>query len=157
MLGRGMAFVLFFFAGATLLCLLTFVVYRTGIVHSSRDEAGHLRRRQSLRGAATMLAVLVAMVGFFVGFDLATFEPGARFYVVLGWNLALLLSLVVFDSVLIDLVTIGLWRPRFLKIPSRTTLDSMKIHVRKTFTVGWVFILPIVAASSGITCCILKP
>jgi len=55
-----------------------------------------------------------------------------------------MLLLVMFDSFVIDLLVLGTWKPAFLHVPKEVTLDSMKIHVKRTFQFGWVFIIPIV-------------
>jgi hypothetical protein len=102
-----------------------------------------------------MLAGLAAMIAFFVGFGLVMFDHGTPYLVMLGWTLILMLSLVVFDSVVVDLLVIGWWRPSFLRIPAATTFGTMKIHVARTLTVGWLFILPIAGSSSAVVHVIL--
>lgn len=138
----------FFIIGCLALLLLTFIVYRTGIVHSTRDAQGQLKKRQSLHGIAIMLTVLVFMISYFVGFGLYTFQEGTPFSKIVIWTSLLMLLLVSFDSLIIDLLIIGIIRPSILQIPPETTLDSMITHVIKTVTLGWIFIVPIVTVSS---------
>jgi hypothetical protein len=141
-------FALFFAAGCALLLVLTFTVYRTGIVHKTRDAAGHLKQRQSLAGAATMIAVFVLITAFFLVFQETTLPAGAGLVEHIAYTFALIMLLVLFDSFFIDLLLIGRIRPPFLHIPEETTMQSMKVHVKKTFILGWVFIVPIVLISS---------
>lgn len=48
----------------------------------------------------------------------------------------------------IDLLLIGKIRPSFLSIPKTTNLETMKVHVKKTFTIGFIFIVPIIVISA---------
>ena len=59
-------------------------------------------------------------------------------------------------SIFIDLLLIGKIRPSYLHIPLETTIKTMKLHVIKTFTIGWIFIIPIILISSVISYFILK-
>lgn len=138
----------FFIAGCAALLLLTLGVYKTGIVHRTRDQAGHLNKKQSFAGVVIMISVLFLILLFFVLFGITTFQPGAGFFVIAGWIALLMFLLLLFDSFFIDLLLIGKIRPAFLHIPSETTIETMKVHVGKTFTAGFVFIIPIVLFSA---------
>jgi hypothetical protein len=148
--------IVFFAIGIILLLALTFTVYRTGIVHKTRDSAGHLRKKQSLSGSIILLIVFVLIVTYFLVFQIVTFNTESKFTeMVLGTSILMGL-LLLFDSFFIDLILIGRIRPSFLNLPSQTTLRTMRIHVIKTFTLGWIFIIPIIFVSSLIAYWILK-
>jgi hypothetical protein len=138
----------FFIIGCIALLLLTVVVYRTGMVHATRDRQGHLKKRQSVSGILILFVVLLLIISFFVTFGLVTFQNGSSFSKIVLRTALLMLLLVSFDSLIIDLLIIGIIRPSLLQIPSETTLKTMKEHVIKTFTAGLLFIIPIIVISS---------
>ena len=142
--------VIFFLTGCFSLLLLTFIVYKTGAVHKSRDSKGQLKKKQSLSSIVMMTIVLILIISFFVLFGLFTFtqETGLPQKILLISGLMLLL--VFFDSFFIDIFLIGILRPSFLHIPDETTLQTIKIHVIKTCTIGWLFIVPIILISAVI-------
>jgi len=55
---------------------------------------------------------------------------------------------MLYDSFFIDLYVLGIWRPKILNIPKELTIESMKYHVKKQFTIGWLIVIPIVIFSS---------
>ena len=146
---------LFFIIGCFSLLLLTFVVYKTGIVHKTRDSSGHLNKKQSLSGMMVMFCVFALIISFFVIFGIVTFKGTMSFLEKIAWISGLLFSLVLFDSFFIDLLLIGKIRPSFLKIPKTTNMKTMKVHVKKTFTVGIIIIAPIIVISALIVQLIL--
>ncbi len=128
--------------------LLTIIVYKTGLVHKTRDTAGHLKKRQSITGILIMVIISLLIISFFVLFQLLSFDSSSSFVGMLSWTFVLMILLVLFDSFFIDLLLIGKIKPSFLNIPGETTIDTMKTHVKKTFTIGWIFIAPIVLIST---------
>jgi hypothetical protein len=139
---------IFFLTGSILLVLLTIIVYKTGLVHKTRDTAGHLKKQQSITGVMIMVVVLLLIISFFVLFQLLSFNSKSSYPEMLLWTFTLMILLVLFDSFFVDLLLIGKIRPPFLNIPEETTFDTMKTHVKKTFTIGWVFIAPVVLIST---------
>jgi len=148
--------IVFFAIGMFLLLVLTLTVYRTGIVHKTRDSAGHLRKKQSFSGSIILLIVFALIVTFLLVFQLLTFSAESKFTEIIMGTSILMGLLLLFDSFFIDLILIGRIRPSFLNIPSETTLRSMRLHVAKTFTLGWIFIIPIIFVSSFIAYWILR-
>jgi hypothetical protein len=136
--------------GACLLNVIVVVVYRTGLVHTARKKDGTLKRKVPIAGLLIMLAMLLLTVAFIVLFDYSTFSPHQPSGVaeVLLVNFAFVLLLVLYDSLVIDILVLGLWRPAFLHLPAELTLESMVFHVKKQFTVGWLFIVPVVFVSA---------
>ncbi|MBN2533008.1 MAG: hypothetical protein JXB88_08955 [Spirochaetales bacterium] len=146
---------IFFTIGSFSLLLLTFVVYKTGIVHKTRDPSGHLKKEQSFTGILIMFSVFILIISFFVLFGVVSFKGKVSFPEKIAYISILMILLVLFDSFFIDLLLIGKIRPGFLKIPETTNMETMKIHVKKTFTLGLVFIIPIIIISTFIVQLIL--
>ncbi len=142
---------IFFLIGCFLLLILTFVVYKTGLINKTRDSAGHLKKNQSIFGIIIMIIVFLLITFFFILFQLYSFDSKSNYFEMLLWTFALMILLVLFDSFIIDLLLIGKIRPSFLNVPDETTIDTMRIHVKKTFTIGWIFIMPIILVSTLIT------
>jgi len=147
---------IFFFIGCFSLMLLTLIAYKTGLVHKTRDSAGHLKKKQSISGFIIMIIIFFLMTSFFNLFQILSFNNKSNYLEIVLWSSILILLLILFDSLFIDLLLIGKIRPSFLHIPDETTIDTMRIHVKRTFTIGWIFVIPIVLISSLITYFILK-
>jgi len=141
---------IFFIIGCVSLLLLTFIVYRTGMVHKTRDSSGQLKNKQSITGIIIIAAVAVLIMSFFVLFGMFSFKKHSGFPEKVLWISILMSALVLFDSFFIDLLVIGTIKPSFLHIPIETNLKTMKEHVKKTFTFGLTIIVPIIIISAGI-------
>ena len=139
-----------FLAGAFLLTIILLIVFRTGIVYSNRKEDGTLKERMRLKGYVVMGLTLVLILIFFVFCDYLTFRdisPGLmRIFV---FNVLLVTSLSLYDGLVIDLWVLGKVRPSILHLSDAVTMDSMKYHVKKQFTVAWVIKIPL-AVMSGL-------
>ncbi len=141
---------LWFFIGAFLLNIIVYYVYKTGLVHSTRQKDGTLKKRQTLRGVISMICMLFLIIIFIVSFDYKTFYHISNInYIDLTiTNFILITLLILYDSFFIDLYVLGIWRPKILNIPKELTIESMKYHVKKQFTIGWLIVIPIVIFSS---------
>lgn len=142
--------IIWFFAGAFLLNIIVFIVYKTGIVHKARKKDGTLKKKIPISGLLSMFVMIILVLGFIISFDYFTFKqwPGTPYVYVVLANSILIILLILYDSFIIDLLVLGYWKPCFLNIPHEVTLASMKYHVKKTFTVGWLFVLPVIVVSS---------
>jgi hypothetical protein len=136
--------------GASLLNVIVIVVYKTGIVHTARNKDGTLKRKIPYMGILTMLIMLLLVVTFIVLFDYSTFSSrqDSVYIEVAVTNFLFLLLLVLYDSLVIDIFVLGIWRPAFLNIPDAVSLESMKVHVKKQFTIGWIILVPIILIST---------
>ena len=148
--------IVFFSVGILLLLILTIIVYRTGWVHKTRDSAGQLKKKQSIPGLIMMFTIFGLIISFFIIFQILTFKENSTFIEIIIGTSILMILLLLFDSIFIDLLLIGKIRPLYLHIPAETTIKTMKLHVIKTFTIGWIFIIPIILISSVISYFILK-
>ena len=140
--------------GAAAFSLIVIYVFRSGRVYNSRTEEGHLQERMSLKGLLTMLSFLVLVVAFiaFTNF-ISLFSQGVdlKFWSVFGLNLALIIILIAYDSLVIDWFVIGHWRPAFLQLPDAMDKEQMVEHIRRTFIAGPLFALLLAALSAGAT------
>lgn len=137
------------------LAFSAFVVlaFRTGIVFTARNEDGLLKKNVPLRGYLVMVVFLLSIVGFFVlanylGLAGRGFQLSLVALFVL--NLALFLILFLYDTIVIDGLVIGYWRPDFLNLPDAMGKESMRTHMLKSIPVGFMFGLVISAISSVI-------
>jgi hypothetical protein len=133
--------------------LFNFVVYfyfRLGLVKETRNEKGALKKRQSVKGILSMLGLSFIIVAALYSYNLFLFagDANAAFMHVFAANFVMLMLLVAYDSFAIDMLVIGVIKPRFLDIPSEMTLEEMKKHVKVTYTYGWVLIIPLILISS---------
>lgn len=139
-----------------LLLILTITVYKTGLVHKTRNSSGHLQKKQSIFGSIIMLIVFILIISFFAIYQIFLFNDNSTILEIITGTSILIALLLLFDSFFIDLLLIGKIKPSFLNIPAETTIKTMKIHVIKTFTIGWIFIVPIILISSLITYFVFK-
>ena len=140
-----------FFAGIMLLNATVYLVYKTGIVYKSRNKNGLMKKDMPITGSVVTAVFMIMILAFFVLFDylsLHSFKMG--FLQVAAANLVLTLLLSLYDALFIDIFVLAIWKPGFLDIPKEVTMESMKTHVKKQFTLGWVFKIPIVLISAFI-------
>ncbi len=143
---------IWFLIGACLLNILVLSVFRTGVVYKSRKQDGTLKKKITFFGLLSLLIMLILIMVFFLAFDYFFFRniEQIKYIWVLLINLLLLLLLDFYDAFIIDILVLTKWRPGFLKLSKELTPDSMKFHVRKQFTSGWIIKIPIVLVSSSL-------
>jgi hypothetical protein len=141
---------LWFLLGALLLNIVVFLVYKTSIVDTAREKDGTLKKKQGLKGLGALSGMLMLILLFMLGFDFTSFQriESLHFSDILIANAILILLLVFYDSFFIDLFVLGRWKPRILDIPEELTMKSMKYHVKKQFTLGWLIVIPVILISS---------
>ncbi|MGB3702103.1 MAG: hypothetical protein WA997_12615 [Anaerolineales bacterium] len=66
-------------------------------------------------------------------------------------NLVLYLILFLFDTIVINGLVLGYWRPGFLKLPEAMAWDSMKEHMLKSIPAGTIFGLIITLVCTVLT------
>ena len=129
--------VLWSLIGIVVFSLVVVYLFRSGRVYDSRNEEGHLKKEMPLKGLLTMLAFLALIVGFMT---LTNYL-----------NLALIIILIVYDTLVIDWWVIGHWRPSILQLPDRMDKAQMKEHIRRSLFVAPLFGLLLAALSAGVT------
>lgn len=130
--------------GAAAFSLVVVFLFRSGVVYAARNEVGHLKKEMPLKGVLAMLAFLCLVVGFLAAanyFSLAGKGIRLSFARLFLLNLAHMLILIAFDSLVIDWWVIGIWRPEFLNLPAEMDKSQMKEHLRRTLLAGPVFAL----------------
>jgi hypothetical protein len=140
--------------GVAVFSLVVIYLFRSGRVYDSRNEEGHLKKEMPLKGLLTMLAfitLIIAFMAFTNYFSLVRngYEP--KFWPLFGLNLALIMILIVYDTLVIDWWVIGHWRPAFLQLPDTMDKEQMKEHILRSFYVAPLFGLLLAALSAGVT------
>ena len=140
--------------GAFLFSVFVVVVFRSGVVYTSRKEDGTLKEKVPIRGYLTMAAFLLVIVGFLV---LANYLSLARANISLGFgglfllNFTLYLILFLFDTLVIDWLVLAYWRPGFLKLSDQMGRESMREHITRSIPMGTGFGLLISSLSTVIS------
>lgn len=146
-------------AGAAAFNLYVLFVFRSGLVYAARKTDGTLKEKVPFKGIASMLGFLVLLVGFLVAanlFSLSKHKAGITFGVLFILDLALYWIWFLYDTLVIDWLVLGKWRPKFLKIPDAMGKESMAEHIRKSLLVGILSGIALALTASGITFMIWK-
>ena len=125
--------------GAVLFSIFVIYVFRSGIVYTTRNEDGLLKERVPLSGYLTSGGFLLMIVIFLVAannFGLYRTGYKVSFWQLYALNLFLYLLLFLYDTLIIDGLVLGYWRPSFLKLPDAMGADSMRVHIKKSIPVG---------------------
>jgi hypothetical protein len=142
------------FIGSITFSLYVIFVFRTGMVYITRNEKGLLKENIPLLGYLSSLGFLFCIIGFLVianYFGLARKDFPIGFGVLFILNFALYLILFFYDTLVIDGLVLGYWRPSFLRLPEAMGKDSMKVHILKSLPVGFIFGLIISLVSTAIS------
>ncbi|MEJ2551102.1 MAG: hypothetical protein P8Z42_07420 [Anaerolineales bacterium] len=140
--------------GAFAFCIYVFAVFRGGLVYTARKQDGTLKERIPLSGILNMLLLLLIIVGFQI---LANYYGLARsgltipFMVLFLLNFVHYIILFLFDTLVIDGLVIGVWRPEFLRLPDDMGAESMKKHMLKSIPVGIVAGVALTVISTAIS------
>lgn len=137
-------FITWFFSACFVFSGMVIFVFRSGIVRESRDEKAVFRKKMSWKGLLPLIIFPLLVMAMLMVFDYSMYRNStAGFLPLVLWNLALVFALTLYDSFVIDLLVIGKLRPAFLGLPEKMDMQAMKVHVKKTFITGWVFIVPL--------------
>jgi hypothetical protein len=127
------------FAGALAFSLFVVAAFRSGLVFTARKQDGTLKDHVPPAGMAAMAGFVLTLVAFILlanRLGLAGYISHTTFYQLFLLNLALYLVLFAFDTLVIDALVLGRWRPSFLKIPSEMGSTSMAEHIRRSLSIG---------------------
>lgn len=145
---------LVFLIGALLLLILSFTAYRRSYYYQKAQADMGLapNRRPTVASRLVTLAILTTMVGLLTLADLwFTADAPLPFVTLALLNLLLVTLLSTFDAIAIDWLILLVWRPAFLNLPpGQPTPAYMRTHIRKQFTLGWLFKLPIALLAAGL-------
>ena len=140
--------------GCAIFSAFVVVVFRTGVVFTSRKEDGTLKKRIPFSGYLTMLTLLLGIVGLQVlanYFGLARKALEVSFFSLFLLNFGHYLILFIFDTVVIDGLVLSVWRPRFLQLPDAIGWESMKRHILLSIPIGTVVGIGLTAVSTVIS------
>lgn len=140
-----------FVMGAFMILALSFSVYRKSYYYKKADlEMRGLTEKPKIISRLITLMILFAMILFFTVVDLWISSGEGRSFVFLSvYNLLLVLLLSLFDALFIDYYLLVIWRPALLRLPEgQPTRNSMLRHIKKQFTGGWLFKVPIALLSA---------
>jgi hypothetical protein len=115
--------------GIFLFNLFVIIVFRTGFVWKSRNKKGLLKKKQSFWGYLSMLILPTAIVIIQLLFNYFSFNSTFSFTKIFLLNYLLYAILFVYDTFVIDYITLSLWKPKFLKIPKNLNSKSMNKHI----------------------------
>ena len=130
------------------------IVFRTGIVYTSRTEKGTLKERIPLSGYLNMVIFLLGIVGFQIVanyFGLAREELEVTFLSLFLLNFGHYLILFLFDTAVIDGLVLSVWRPRFLQLPGAIGRESMKKHILLSIPIGMLAGIGLTAVSTALS------
>jgi len=140
--------------GAAAFSIYVAAVFRSGLVYTARNQDGTLKDRIPLRGIVNMLILISIIVGFqvlanYVGLSRSGVD--IRFTALFLLNFGHYLLLFLFDTLVIDGLVIGVWRPGFLKLPDEMGAESIKKHILISLPVGVVAGVVLTAISTAIS------
>jgi hypothetical protein len=140
--------------GAVLFSMFVVFVFRSGIVYTARNKDGLLKDSIPLAGYLASAGFLVLVMLFLLAanyFGLYLRGYQLSFWSLLTINLALYLLLFLYDTLVIDGLVLGYWRPDFLHLPQAMGAESMRTHIRKSLVPGLLFGLVVALVCSAIT------
>ena len=115
--------------GSAVFSVLVFMFFRTGFVFTARDQEGKLKRDMPLIGYAAMSIVLFGVLGIqMYGFSHSVVQV-AGFVDVFVLNYALYLFLLLYDTLVVDILVLCIWKPGFLRVPEGEGFTSIRHHV----------------------------
>ena len=142
------------FIGIFLFNIFVIYLFRSGTIYESRNAQGHLKKDMTIKGALTIIAFLVVIIAIIVTsnyFSIVNIGISLSYWQYFLVNFSLIITLVIYDTLVIDWWVIALWRPSWLKIPPLMDKEQMRIHVKRSLWVAPIISLLIAFASAGIT------
>ncbi len=129
--------------GCVIFTFFVILVFRTGLVWTTRGkEDYHFKENISLKGKLLMLVIpgaiiLLQVLANFVSLKLQNISLDLIGLFLLNYGLYLVLFL--YDTLVIDLLVLGVWHPSFLKLPDvEGGVPSIKQHLKLSLPVGIV-------------------
>jgi hypothetical protein len=140
--------------GCLVFSAFVIVAFRSGLVWTARDRDGTLKRRIPLRGCLAMSIIPAGLIGL----QMAANVWGLRregleldFWLLWLLNFGHYLVLLTYDTVVIDGLVLGVWRPGFLRLTGEIGPDSMRRHILVSIPVGLVAGAVMTAISTGLS------
>jgi hypothetical protein len=152
-LGDSLRFVLRWgLTGSVVLTIYLVVMWQLGYLGAVRNDQGELRRHMPKAGLLTGIGSILMYIVLIVVADLSDlFTPGTTtsFFDLMSVNYLVYLFWLLFDTLVIDILLVGLWHPGFLRLPEREAHGSAIYHLR-TIPQGMMIGIVVVLIASGI-------
>ena len=146
------------FVGCALFSAFAIVAFRTGLVYTARRQDGTLKQRPPLRAVLAMLIIPAALILLQLA---ANYLGLARRGVQLDFgplyvlNFAHYLILFLYDTLVIDGLVVGVWRPAFLNLPNGMGRESMGRHMLISIPIGTLLGAFITLITTGLSFALL--
>jgi hypothetical protein len=130
------------------------IVFRTGIVWTSRNKDGLLKKKIQISGIFAMLTILIGIIGLQIisnYFGLKLNNIKITFLSLFFVNYVYYYILLLYDTIVMDYLILVVWRLRFLKIPETLNWKSMKKHIVLSFPIGSIVGLLLTLISTTIS------
>lgn len=125
--------------GVAVFSAFVVAVFRTGLVWTARGEEGLLKQHLPASGYLAMGTIPLGIVALQVLANVTAFGSRAATVGLLSLyllNLGHYLVLSAYDALVIDILVLCVWRPRFLRLPDAIGWDSMRRHALRSLPVG---------------------
>ena len=125
-------------AGFTILLILAKVTKAFQLV---RDEEGLFRKPMPLGGWMALAGFVLTIFLFLIAaayFGLHMKGMSLSFWTLWLMNFMTFFTLLLFDTIIIDILILVLWHPAFLKLPDMDVCTSISFHL-KTMLFGTIF------------------
>lgn len=129
--------------GSTIFTLFVIVVFRTGLVWKTRNEDYKFKKKIPIIGYIAMASIPVGIISLqilanYLSLNPQTYSPDFMTLFVINYLLYLILFL--YDTLIVDLLVLGIWKPAFLKLPNPTDDNSsIKTHILISIPIGMIF------------------
>lgn len=141
--------------GSAIFTIFVILVFRTGLVWKTRNEDYKFKKEIPVIGFVAIATIPVGIISLQVLANYISLELQNISLDFLGLfviNYLLYITLFLYDTLVIDLVFLGVWRPAFLKLPDvKNDSSSIKHHILISIPVGLIFGLIVTLISSTIS------
>jgi len=141
---------IFWFLGMCIIFnFMVVFLFKSGFVNETRDDRGHLKKKQSFKGLLVMLLFSLFVIIIMIIYNYSLFNNNdVSFWKIISFDFIIIMLMVFYDSFIIDLLVIGIIRPKIINLPDSMNINTMKEHVKLTFIKGWIFIIPLISIPS---------
>ncbi|MHA2304344.1 MAG: hypothetical protein ACXACU_03045 [Candidatus Hodarchaeales archaeon] len=128
--------------GSAIFTLFVIVVFRTGLVWKTRSEDYKFKKKIPIIGYIVMASIPVGIISLqilanYISLNPQTYSPD--FITLFVMNYLLYLVLFLYDTLIVDLLVLGIWQPSFLKLPNpQDDNSSIKTHILISIPIGMI-------------------
>jgi hypothetical protein len=128
--------------GCVAFSIFVVIAFRTGLVFTARKDDGTLKERVPIQGILAMTIIPIALLGLTLVsnyFGLVRNEVVLDFSPLFLLNFGIYVIFFIYDTLVIDGLVLGIWRPSFLNLPDAMGKESMSKHILISIPVGLLF------------------